>query len=40
VATGGIEIIELPGGHDTLIEQPLLLENLRKVLERAQAATS
>ena len=40
VAIGGIEIVELPGGHDTLIEQPLLLENLRKVLERAQLAAS
>ncbi|HEY3520593.1 MAG TPA: alpha/beta fold hydrolase, partial [Rhodanobacteraceae bacterium] len=39
VATGPIEIIDLPGGHDSLIEQPLLVENLRKVLERAQAAT-
>jgi thioesterase domain-containing protein len=40
VATGHIEIIDLPGGHDSLIEQPLLLEKLRKVLERAQAAVS
>ena len=38
VVTGGIEIVDLPGGHDSLIEQPLLVENLRKVLERAQAA--
>ncbi|MGH8212141.1 MAG: alpha/beta fold hydrolase, partial [Rhodanobacteraceae bacterium] len=40
VTTGGIEIIDLPGGHDSLIEQPLLVENLRKVLERAQAAAT
>lgn len=33
---GSIEVIELPGNHDTLIEQPELLRELRRVLEQAQ----
>lgn len=37
-ARGGIEAIELPGNHDNLIEQPELLRELRRVLERAQEA--
>jgi thioesterase domain-containing protein len=32
VAGGGIEIIDIPGTHDTLIEQPALLTALRDVL--------
>jgi thioesterase domain-containing protein len=32
VASGGIEIIDIPGTHDTLIEQPALLTALRDVL--------
>lgn len=34
---GGIEAIDLPGGHADFIEQPELLEHLRTVLRRAQA---
>ncbi|HEX5960464.1 MAG TPA: amino acid adenylation domain-containing protein [Rhodanobacteraceae bacterium] len=33
---GGIEVVELPGNHDNLIEQPELLHQLRRVLERTQ----
>jgi len=32
VASGRIEVIDLPGSHDDLIEQPALAEGLRKVL--------
>jgi thioesterase domain-containing protein len=32
VAAGGIEIVDIPGTHDTLIEQPMLLTALRDVL--------
>ena len=32
---GGIEVIELPGNHDNLIEQPGLLRELRRVLQQA-----
>jgi thioesterase domain-containing protein len=32
VADGGIEILDIPGTHDTLIEQPQLLVALRDVL--------
>jgi amino acid adenylation domain-containing protein len=32
VADGGIEILDIPGTHDTLIEQPMLLTALRDVL--------
>jgi amino acid adenylation domain-containing protein len=34
---GSIEVIELPGNHDSLIEQPELLHRLREALERAQS---
>jgi amino acid adenylation domain-containing protein len=38
VAAGGIEIVDIPGTHDTLIEQPALLTALRDVLAaRAKA---
>ena len=36
VVSGEIEVIDLPGGHDNLIEQPQLVERLREVLQRAQ----
>ncbi|WHZ20157.1 MAG: polyketide synthase module [Rhodanobacteraceae bacterium] len=36
--SGKIEVIDMPGGHDNLVEQPKLVENLREVLARAQAA--
>ncbi|MBS0381190.1 MAG: amino acid adenylation domain-containing protein [Proteobacteria bacterium] len=36
--SGKIEVVEVTGGHHNLIEQPKLVENLRKVLARAQAA--
>jgi amino acid adenylation domain-containing protein len=32
VAQGGIEIVDIPGTHDTLIEQPMLLTALRDLL--------
>jgi hypothetical protein len=32
VAQGGIEIVDIPGTHDTLIEQPTLLTALRGLL--------
>ncbi len=32
VAEGDIEILDVPGTHDTLIEQPVLLDALRDVL--------
>jgi thioesterase domain-containing protein len=32
VAQGGIEIVDIPGTHDTLIEQPMLLTALRNLL--------
>ena len=39
VANGGIEILDIPGTHDTLIEQPVLLTALRDVLAaRAKGA--
>jgi amino acid adenylation domain-containing protein len=37
---GGMEVIELPGDHDHLIEQPELLDRLRDALARAQSAQS
>lgn len=37
--TGGIEVIDLPGNHDNLIEQPELLRRLREALEQAQSVT-
>ncbi len=37
---GGIEVIELPGNHNNLIEQPELLRQLRRVLEQAQTTAS
>jgi amino acid adenylation domain-containing protein len=37
VELGGIEIIDLPGTHDTLIEQPALALALRAALARARA---
>ena len=36
VVQGHIEVIELPGNHDNLIEQPELLRRLRNILERAR----
>lgn len=36
VVSGKIEVIDLPGGHDNLIEQPQLVVRLREVLQRAQ----
>jgi thioesterase domain-containing protein len=35
---GGLEVVELPGNHDNLIEQPELLRRLGKALEQAQSA--
>jgi amino acid adenylation domain-containing protein len=35
---GGVVVIELPGNHDNLIEQPELLRRLREALEQAQLA--
>ncbi|HEX4481396.1 MAG TPA: amino acid adenylation domain-containing protein [Rudaea sp.] len=32
VAQGGLHIVDIPGTHDTLIEQPVLLTELRNVL--------
>lgn len=34
---GGVEVIDMPGDHDHLIEQPDLLWQLRALLERAHA---
>jgi amino acid adenylation domain-containing protein len=36
VALGGVHVIDLPGTHETLIEQPELANALRSVLDRAQ----
>jgi len=36
VALGGVRVIDLPGTHETLIEQPELATALRAVLEGAQ----
>jgi len=36
VALGGVHVIDLPGTHETLIEQPELADALRSVLDRAQ----
>ena len=33
---GAVEVIEIPGNHDNLIEQPALAESLKEVLQRAQ----
>lgn len=33
-ALGGVEVIDIPGHHDDLVEQPELLEKLREVLRR------
>lgn len=35
---GGVEVIELPDTGDALIEQPELLDQLRKLLDRAQTS--
>jgi thioesterase domain-containing protein len=40
VALGGVNVIDLPGTHETLIEQPELAKALRVVLERAQRSTA
>jgi thioesterase domain-containing protein len=40
VAKGGLHIIDIPGTHDTLIEQPVLLTQLRNVLEVCAAEQS
>jgi amino acid adenylation domain-containing protein len=37
---GGMEVIELPGNHDNLIEQPQLLRRLGEALEQAQSAAT
>lgn len=37
---GGIEVVELPGNHDNLIEQPELLRQLRQKLARAQESSA
>ena len=37
VASGEIQVVELPGSHDDLIEQPTLVAGLRRALERVQA---
>ena len=39
-ADGGVEVIELPGNHDNLIEQPELLRRLGEALVQAQSATA
>lgn len=39
-AGGGVEVIELPGNHDNLIEQPELLRRLGEALVQAQSATA
>jgi thioesterase domain-containing protein len=39
-ATGGVEVHEVPGGHDAIVKEPyvqILAEKLRICLERAQA---
>lgn len=36
-AIGGIEVIDIPGHHNNLVEQPELLEQLQAVLRRQQA---
>lgn len=33
-ALGGVEVIDIPGHHDNLVEQPELMEKLRAVLRR------
>jgi hypothetical protein len=35
-AIGGIDVIDIPGHHDNLVEQPELLEQLQAVLRRQQ----
>ena len=40
VALGGIQVIELPGSHDNLIEQPELAHELRRALDAAHAAAA
>jgi hypothetical protein len=40
VVTGTIEVIDLPGSHDDLIEQPALVMGLRHVLEKVQASAT
>ncbi|HJU27016.1 MAG TPA: hypothetical protein VJ722_10095, partial [Rhodanobacteraceae bacterium] len=37
VVAGNIEVIDLPGSHNDLIEQPALIEGLRAVLDRLHA---
>lgn len=39
IVRGGIEVIELPGNHDNLIEQPGLLRELRRELQVAKRLT-
>lgn len=36
-ALGGVDVIDIPGHHDDLVEQPQLLEQLQAVLQRLQA---
>ncbi len=36
VVAGNIEVIDLPGSHNDLIEQPALVAGMRKVLDRLQ----
>jgi thioesterase domain-containing protein len=40
VAQGGIQIVDIPGTHDTMIEQPVLLSSLRDVLASCAASPS